>query len=122
MGGSGGGYDSDHEEERTFGAAIAELETVTTEDGQLVPKVLVTLKKWLVDGGGIETKDIFKTVADDAKVKRVKAQLNKRVYRVCNDVHCCAQLLLDFFRRTLSATPRLNFDTLDRLGTRGFIG
>jgi len=108
-------------EKSVFGVDPSELELVTDEQTQLqIPKVLYTLKNFLIKHDGLKSEGVFRLAPDENETLIVKAQLNKGEFTACEDINCVANLLKVWFRElptqllmTLDTEMLLNTETTE---------
>jgi len=82
-----------------FGVSLDNVpkETVDGFEGQ-IPTILVRLKNILYEKKGLEEQGIFRVAASKDTVGTVKSQLEGDSYNDCEDVHCIAALIKQWFR------------------------
>jgi len=83
-------------EKCVFGVPVSDLDV--TEDGGLkIPSVLVTMKNYLYENGGIQVEGILHA-GSDSEMVLVKDQLNRGTFCGCKDIHAIANLIKVWFR------------------------
>lgn len=63
-----------------------------------IPVVLGLMKEYLIENGGLEVRGIFRLAPDAAECQRVKDELNRKVFKKCDDVNCISNLIKVWFR------------------------
>jgi hypothetical protein len=90
-----------------FGVDPMELELVHvcrgnatkgTATTSLVPRVLVLMKTYLYDQGGLDVEGIFRIAADEREMPQVRTALNRGEFVSCTDINCISTLIKVFFR------------------------
>jgi len=103
-------------EKSVFGVDFSEL-PLTEDNGQNVPTVLVTMKKYLYDNGGLEQEGVFRLAGDEKETIGVKEQLNTDTFKGCDDINCVANLIKVWFRemptQLLNQLPSSSFLTIE---------
>jgi hypothetical protein len=64
----------------------------------MIPQVLIQMKNYLYDQGGLEVEGIFRIAADENEMPMVRAALNRGSFESCNNIHCISTLIKVFFR------------------------
>lgn len=82
-----------------FGAAIDQLEMAVDPANNLrVPKILLTLKSYLLDHKAYLQEGIFRLAGDEHEQMKIKTDLNSGKFVSTNDINCIAGLLKIWFR------------------------
>lgn len=86
-------------DKRQFGVAL-ELAECTEVPGYAspIPTVLVTLRKHLLAGGGLEQVGIFRMECDAGELQKAKDEMNQDAFTGSKDVHVIANLIKLWFR------------------------
>jgi len=63
-----------------------------------IPTVLLKMRQFLVDHGGLDVKGIFRLAPDAEECAFVKKQLNSKEFESCEDVNCISNLIKVWFR------------------------
>jgi len=84
---------------------------LTDDNGFTVPKVIVDMKKCILDKGGINTEGIFRLAGEQTEIKRIKELMNNKNFDYkTNDINAIATLLKIWFRELpipiLNALPQ----------------
>jgi len=69
-----------------------------TDEGFVVPSILVSMKKSLIEYGGISTEGIFRLAGEQTEIRRIKETMNKKEFTSSNDVNTVASLIKIWFR------------------------
>lgn len=80
-----------------FGVPVSDLECIN-EKGVMIPSVLVTLKNYLYNNGGLMKEGIFRQSGSEKEENKVRDLLNKGTFDVCTDIYCVANLIKIWFR------------------------
>jgi len=84
-------------EKSVFGVDISEL-SLTHENGVQVPEVLVRMKNYLYENGGLEQEGVFRLAGDESETILVKEKLNDGTFINTKDINCIANLIKVWFR------------------------
>lgn len=63
-----------------------------------IPTVLVHMKEYLVQNGGLQVEGVFRLAPDADESVFVKQQLNESSFVKCNDINCISNLIKVWFR------------------------
>lgn len=88
-----------------FGVEPGSLEMVN-DDGFQVPAILASMKRSLIEYGGLKQEGIFRLAGEQTEIKRIKEIMNKKEFVSSNDVNTIASLIKIWFREL--PTPILN--------------
>jgi len=88
-----------------FGVDPASLE-MEMDAGYQVPSILVSMKRSLIEFGGLRQEGIFRLAGEQTEIKRIKEIMNKKEFTSSNDVNSIASLIKIWFREL--PTPILN--------------
>jgi len=88
-----------------FGVEPSSLE-MGNDSGFQVPTILISMKRSLIEYGGIKQEGIFRLAGEQTEIKRIKEVMNKKEFVSCNDVNTFASLIKIWFREL--PTPILN--------------
>eukprot|EP01103_Thecamoeba_quadrilineata_P019517 TRINITY_DN7938_c0_g1_i1.p1 TRINITY_DN7938_c0_g1~~TRINITY_DN7938_c0_g1_i1.p1 ORF type:complete len:479 (+),score=84.73 TRINITY_DN7938_c0_g1_i1:32-1468(+) len=103
-------------EKSLFGVDFSEL-PLTNDNGLTVPTVLVTMKKYLYENGGLEQEGVFRLAGDEKETIGVKEQLNTETFTGCSDINCVANLIKVWFRempqQLLNQLPSSSFLSIE---------
>jgi len=80
-----------------FGVDPAGLE-MEMDGGYQVPSILVSMKRSLIEFGGLRQEGIFRLAGEQTEIKRIKEVMNKKEFVSSNDVNSIASLLKIWFR------------------------
>lgn len=76
-------------------------------DGEFqVPSILVSMKRSIIEHGGLKQEGIFRLAGEQTEIKRIKEIMNKKEFVSSNDINTIASLLKIWFREL--PTPILN--------------
>lgn len=93
-----------------FGIPLALCKSIEVEGYKSrIPKIVVDLKKYLIENGGQEVKGIFRLAPDQGESASVKAALNEDSFEGCADINCVSNAIKVFFREL----PRAILSGLD---------
>eukprot|EP01111_Echinosteliopsis_oligospora_P013638 TRINITY_DN4938_c0_g1_i1.p1 TRINITY_DN4938_c0_g1~~TRINITY_DN4938_c0_g1_i1.p1 ORF type:complete len:328 (-),score=64.61 TRINITY_DN4938_c0_g1_i1:202-1185(-) len=88
-----------------FGVDPATLDMIQ-DDGFVVPAILVSMKRSLIEYGGMDQEGIFRLAGEQTEIKRIKEIMNKKEFDSSNDVNTVASLIKIWYREM--PTPILN--------------
>lgn len=88
-----------------FGVEPASLEMVDDE-GYRVPAILASMKRSLIEYGGLKQEGIFRLAGEQTEIKRIKEVMNKKEFVSSNDINTIASLIKIWYREL--PTPILN--------------
>jgi len=105
-------------ENGAFGIDPNRLEQ-TDDNGYRVPLILVNMKKFILEKGGLTTEGIFRLAGEQTEIRRIKDAMNKKTYDfVTNDINAIASLIKIWYRELpvpiLNTLPQdciMNFST-----------
>jgi len=80
-----------------FGVDPSGLE-MTQDNGHDIPAILVSMKRSLVEYGGLNQEGIFRLAGEQTEIKRLKEIMNKKEFTSSNDVNTIASLIKIWFR------------------------
>eukprot|EP01110_Echinostelium_bisporum_P000947 TRINITY_DN12299_c0_g1_i1.p1 TRINITY_DN12299_c0_g1~~TRINITY_DN12299_c0_g1_i1.p1 ORF type:complete len:326 (-),score=32.55 TRINITY_DN12299_c0_g1_i1:154-1131(-) len=80
-----------------FGVDPQGLE-MAIDDGAEVPAILVSMKRSIVDYGGLTQEGIFRLAGEQTEIKRIKDIMNKKEFTSSNDVNTIASLVKIWYR------------------------
>jgi len=63
-----------------------------------IPTILVKLKTYLIEKGGLDLVGIFRMTPTTSALNRVKVELNMNTFKHCDDLHVVAKLIKVWFR------------------------
>jgi len=81
------------------------------DNGFTVPKIIIDMKKCILDKGGVHTEGIFRLAGEQTEIKRIKELMNNKSFDFkTNDINAIATLLKIWFRELpipiLNALPQ----------------
>lgn len=88
-----------------FGVEPSSLE-MEMDGGYQVPSILVSMKRSIIEHGGLKQEGIFRLAGEQTEIKRIKEIMNKKEFVSSNDINTIASLLKIWFREL--PTPILN--------------
>ncbi|KYR01321.1 RhoGAP domain-containing protein [Tieghemostelium lacteum] len=88
-----------------FGVDPTTLECVEDE-GFSVPSILVSMKKSLIESGGLQQEGIFRLAGEQNEIKRIKETMNRNEFTSSTDINTIASLIKIWYRELPS--PILN--------------
>jgi hypothetical protein len=92
-----------------FGVNPQKLPVQTLPSGHLIPKVLVDMRRYLVENGGLDQEGIFRLAADEVEMAEVRRKLNQNRFESCKDINCISTLIKVWFRKL----PKQLFGSID---------
>lgn len=88
-----------------FGVDPTSLQ-MENDEGFMVPSILVTMKRCLIEYGGLTQEGIMRLAGEQTEIKRLKEVMNKKEFTSSNDINTIASLIKIWFREL--PTPILN--------------
>lgn len=88
-----------------FGVEPSSLE-MEEDNGYQVPCILVSMKRSIIEFGGLKQEGLFRLAGEQTEIKRIKEIMNKKEFVSSGDINTIASLLKIWFREL--PTPILN--------------
>jgi len=88
-----------------FGVDPASLDLVQ-DNGFEVPAILASMKRSLIEYGGMHQEGIFRLAGEQTEIRRIKEIMNKKEFDSSNDINTVASLIKIWYREM--PTPILN--------------
>ena len=79
--------------------AEEEEEKSTATSTCMIPRVLIQMRHYLEEQGGLDVEGIFRIAANETEMPTVRAALNSGTFVSCNDINCISTLIKVFFRQ-----------------------
>jgi hypothetical protein len=83
---------------KQFGVDPKDLDSVDCGYKSKIPQVLVRMKDYLFEHGGLEMEGVFRIAPDAEEGAYVKQQMNENKFESCDDVHVISNLIKVWYR------------------------